>query len=131
MYTTQRQYPIQIITANAATSVDLRPLDLVKGWTEPVSGTYENSGHTCTVTFRPNASSVTTLQTHTGEYVLDNFHYHWVGKGLAADRSTGWTESNMTWRYNIHLIFKKLRKGEHYRPQCRKCCFSPQDSTVK
>ena len=127
---TQRQSPIQIITANAATSVDLRPLDLVKGWTKPVSGTYVNSGHT--VTFRPNASSVTTLQTHTGEYVLDNFHYHWGGgEGLAADRRTGWTESNTTWRYNIHLIFKKLRKGEHYRPQCRKCCFSPLGILVK
>ena len=102
---TQRQYPIQIVSANAATSVELRPLDLVKGWTEPVSGTYEISGHTCTVTFRPNASSVTTLQTHTGEYVLDNFHYHWGGRSGCG--SEHWVDGKQ-YDMEIHLVFKKV-----------------------
>ena len=99
----KRQSPIQIITANTVTSRDLKPLNLVKGWAEPVSGTYENSGHT--VTFRPNASSVTTLQTHTGEYVFDNFHYHWGEK--AGCGSEHWVDGKQ-YDMEIHLVFKKV-----------------------
>ena len=74
------------------TSEDLEPLNLVKGWTEPVLGTYDNLGYT--VTFRPNASSVTTLHTHTGEYVFDNFHYHWGGQALGVAQSIWSMESS-------------------------------------
>ena len=99
----KRQSPIQIITASTITSEKLKPLNLVKGWTEPASGTYENSGHT--VTFRPNASSVTTLQTHTGEYVFDNFHYHWGGKaGGGSEHLVDGKQYDM----EIHLVFKKV-----------------------
>lgn len=99
----KRQSPIQIITANTVTSGDLKPLNLVKGWTDPVSGTYENSGHT--VTFRPNASSVTTLQTHTGEYVFDNFHYHWGEKaGCGSEHLVDGKQYDL----EIHFVFKKV-----------------------
>ena len=99
----KRQSPIQIITANAVTSEDLKPLKLVKGWAEPASGTYDNSGYT--VTFRPNASSVTTLQTHTGEYVLDNFHYHWgESTGCGSEHLVDGKQYDM----EIHFVFKKV-----------------------
>ena len=99
----KRQSPIHIITANAVTSEDLKPLNLVKGWSEPVSGTYDNSGYT--VTFRPNASSVTTLQTHTGEYVLDNFHYHW---GTSAGCGSEHLVDGKQYDMEIHFVFKKV-----------------------
>ena len=61
----KRQSPIHITTADTVTSKDLKPLNFVKGWTEPMSGTLDNLGYT--VTFRPKPSSVTTLQTHKRE----------------------------------------------------------------
>ena len=99
----KRQSPIQIIAANAVTSEDLKPLNLVRGWTEPVSGTYDNLGYT--VTFRPNASSVTTLQTHTGEYMFDNFHYHWgASTGCGSEH---WVDGKQ-YDMEIHFVFKKV-----------------------
>ena len=101
----KRQSPIQIITANTVTSGDLKPLDLVleKGWTEAASGAYDNLGYT--VTFRPNASSVATLQTHTGEYVFDNFHYHWGER--AGCGSEHWVDGKQ-YDMEIHFVFKKV-----------------------
>ena len=99
----KRQSPINIITANTVTSEDLKPLSFIKGWTEPMSGAYENSGHT--ITFRPKTSSTTTLQTHTGEYVFDNFHYHWGGKvGYGSEHLVDGRQYDL----EIHFVFKKV-----------------------
>ena len=103
----KRQSPIHILTANTVTSEILKPLDFVKGWAEPASGTYENSGQT--VSFRPNASSVTSLQTHTGEYVFDNFHYHWGEKaGCGSEHLVDGNQYDM----EIHFVFKKVNNTD-------------------
>ena len=57
------------------------------------------------MTFRPNASSVTTLQTHTGEYVFDNFHYHWgASTGCGSEHLVDGKQYDM----EIHFVFKKV-----------------------
>ena len=68
-----------------------------------MSGTLDNLGYT--VTFRPKASSVTTLQTHTGEYVFDNFHYHWGEKaGCGSEHLVDGKQYDL----EIHFVFKKV-----------------------
>ena len=95
------------MTANAVTSDDLKPLNFSKGWTQPMSGTLDNLGYT--VTFRPNASSVTTLQTHTGEYIFDNFHYHWGEKaGCGSEHLVDGKQYEM----EIHFVFKKVNNTD-------------------
>ena len=92
------------MTADTVTSEDLKPLTFSKGWTEPMSGTLDNLGYT--VTFRPNASSVTTLQTHTGEYEFDHFHYHW---GERAGYGSEHLVDGKQYDLEIHFVFKKVK----------------------
>ena len=68
-----------------------------------MSGTLDNLGYT--VTFRPKPSSVTTLQTHTGEYVFDNFHYHW---GERAGCGSEHLIDGKQYDLEIHFVFKKV-----------------------
>ena len=98
-----RQSPIEIISANTVPSECLKPLNFVKGWTEPLAGTWENSGNT--VTFRPKSSSATTLQTHTGEYEFSNFHYHWGKKaGCGSEHLVDGKQYEM----EVHFVCKKV-----------------------
>ena len=91
------------MTANTVKSDYLKPLNFNKGWTEPMSGTLDNLGYT--VTFRPKTSSMTTLQTHTGEYVFDNFHYHWGEKaGCGSEHLVDGKQYDL----EIHFVFKKV-----------------------
>lgn len=99
----RRQSPIEITTANVVTSDELKPLNFSKGWTEPMSGAYDNLGHT--VTFRPKLSSATILQTHVGEYSLENFHYHW-GEG-AGSGSEHFVDGRQ-YELEIHFVCKKV-----------------------
>ena len=87
----KRQSPIHIMTASTVKSDDLKPLNFGNGWTEPMSGMLDNLGYT--VTFRPKTSSETTLYTHTGEYVFDNFHYHWGEKAGCGSEHFGQRET--------------------------------------
>ena len=71
-----------------------------------MSGTLDNLGYT--VTFRPKPSSVTTLQTHTGEYVFDNFHYHW---GERAGCGSEHLIDGKQYDLEIHFVFKKVNNA--------------------
>ena len=68
-----------------------------------MSGTYDNLGYT--VTFRPGASSETTLKTHVGEYSFVNFHYHWgKGSGCGSEHLV----DGKQYELEIHFVFKKM-----------------------
>lgn len=103
----KRQSPIHIVTENTYTCETLKPLNFVKGWTQPMSGAIDNLGYT--VTYRPHSSCVTTLQTHTGEYAFDNFHYHWGERsGCGSEHFVDGKQYDL----EIHFVCKKVNNDD-------------------
>ena len=99
----KRQSPIHILSSSTTTSDELKPLDFSKGWTEPMSGSFDNLGYT--VTFRPKLPLATILKTHVGEYSFENFHYHWgEGAGCGSEHFV----DGRQYELEIHFVCKKV-----------------------
>ena len=72
----QNQSPIDIVTSQTTKGSKLKPLIFNAGWDQTVSGTVENTGYYLKFTADSTADKCT-LKTYNGDYVLDQFHYHW------------------------------------------------------
>ena len=98
-----RQSPINVITSNARCSTYLWPLQLSNEYYLPISGTWENKGHT--VEFTPDSNVNAIMTTPVGQYKLLQFHMHWgAGQGQGSEHLINGRASEL----EIHFVHKKV-----------------------
>jgi carbonic anhydrase len=102
--TGQRQSPINVITSwDVRCTTQLWPLQLSNEYYQPISGEWENKGHT--VEFTPDDSVNAIMTTPVGRYKLKQFHMHWgAGQGQGSEHLIDGRASEL----EIHFVHKNI-----------------------
>ena len=101
--TGRRQSPINILTNSLQCSAYLKPLLLNHQYYTPMSGTWENKGHT--VQFTPQADTNAYMLTSIGTYRLVQFHMHW---GVNAGSGSEHYVDNYPADFEVHFVHQKV-----------------------
>jgi hypothetical protein len=94
---------INVITRNVHCSTQLWPLRLSSEYYQPISGEWENKGHT--VEFTPDDSVNAIMTTPVGRYKLSQLHTHWgAGKGQGSEHLIDGRASE----FEIHFVHNNI-----------------------
>ena len=100
--TGRRQSPINIITSNVQCSTNLWPLQFNNGYSQLVSGSWENNGHSVDFALDDKANAIMT--TPVGQYKLYDIHFHWgAGQGQGSEHLINGRASEL----EIHFVHNK------------------------
>ena len=101
--TGQKQSPINVITSNVQCNANLTPLQLSNEYSQEISGTFENNGHS--VDFTPDSSVNAIMTTPVGNYKLKSFHMHWgAGQGKGSEHLVNGVASEL----EVHFVHVKV-----------------------
>ena len=101
--TGRKQSPINIDTDRVQCSSYLKPLLLSHEYYTPISGTWENKGHTVQFTLEPGTNAY--MLTPIGTYRLLQVHMHWArGAGRGSEHYVNGASAD----YEVHFVHRKV-----------------------